>query len=66
MASKMLVTNAGLAALVNAQQSGTLPITLSSVQFGSGKYTPTADQTQFDLIFHRSHVLPPQKEITVP
>lgn len=51
MASKMLVTNAGLAALVNAQQSGTLPITLSSVQFGSGKYTPTADQTQLQSSF---------------
>lgn len=51
MASKMLVTNAGLAALVNAQQNGTLPITLSSVQFGSGKYTPTADQTQLQSSF---------------
>ena len=26
----------------------------------------TADQSQLDLIFHRSHVLPPQKEMTVP
>ena len=51
MASKLLVTNAGLAALVNAQQTGTLPITLSSVQFGSGKYTPTADQTQLQSSF---------------
>ena len=51
MASKLLVTNAGLAALVNAQQTGTLPITLSSVQFGSGKYTPTADQTQLQNSF---------------
>lgn len=51
MASKLLVTNAGLAALVNAQQTGTLPLTLSSVQFGSGKYTPTADQTQLQNSF---------------
>lgn len=51
MTSKMLVTNAGLAALVNAQQNGSLPITLSSVQFGSGKYTPTADQTQLQSSF---------------
>ena len=51
MASKLLVTNAGLAALVNAQQTGTLPLTLSSVQFGSGKYTPAADQTQLQNSF---------------
>lgn len=51
MASQFLITDAGLAALVNAQQNGTLPLTLTTVQFGSGKYTPTADQTQLQSSF---------------
>lgn len=41
----LLVTNAGLAALVNAEQSGTESVVLGSIQFGSGQYTPAADQT---------------------
>ena len=41
----LLVTNAGLAALVNAEQTGTKTITLGSIQFGSGQYTPSAGQT---------------------
>lgn len=41
----LLVTNAGLAALVNAEQTGTESITLASIRFGSGQYTPTATQT---------------------
>ena len=41
----LLVTNAGLAALVNAEQTGTESVVIGSIQFGSGQYTPTADQT---------------------
>ena len=51
MATNFLITDAGLAALVNAQQNGTLPLVFETVQFGSGKYTPTAAQTQLQTPF---------------
>lgn len=41
----LLITDAGLAALVNAEKNGTLPVTISHLGYGSGQYTPTADQT---------------------
>lgn len=43
--ANIVLTNAGLAALVNAEQTGTNPIEITSVQFGAGKYTPVATQT---------------------
>lgn len=49
--AKFLITDAGLAALVNAQQNGTVPVVFETVQFGSGKYTPTADQTELQSSF---------------
>lgn len=49
--AKFLITDAGLAALVNAQQNGTLPLVFETVQFGSGKYTPTAGQTALQSSF---------------
>ena len=49
--AKFLITNAGLAALVNAQQNGTVPVVFETVQFGSGKYTPTAAQTELQSSF---------------
>lgn len=45
----LLVTNAGLAALVNAEQTGTESVVIGSIQFGSGQYTPTADQTALQM-----------------
>lgn len=41
----LLVTNAGLVALVNAEQTGTESVVIGSIQFGSGQYTPTKTQT---------------------
>ena len=45
--NKMLITSAGLAEIVNAEQSGTAPVVLSHVAFGTGQYTPTADMTAY-------------------
>lgn len=49
--ANIVITNAGLAALVNAEQSGTNAIKITSVQFGTGKYTPSATQTALQASF---------------
>lgn len=41
----VVITNAGIAEVVNAQHTGTAPVVLAQVGFGRGIYTPTADQT---------------------
>lgn len=51
--NKMLITSAGLAEIVNAEQSGTAPVVLSHVGFGTGQYTPTADMTALKSEFKR-------------
>lgn len=51
--NKMLITSAGLAEIVNAEQSGTAPVVLSYVAFGSGQYTATADMTALKSEFKR-------------
>ena len=51
--NKMLITSAGLAEIVNAEQSGTAPVVLSHVAFGSGQYTATADMTALKSEFKR-------------
>ena len=51
--NKMLITNAGLAEIVNAEQSGTAPVVLSHVAFGTGQYTATADLTKLKSEFKR-------------
>lgn len=47
----LLVTNAGLAALVNAEATGTETITISEIKFGLGQYTPTKTQTAMQTPF---------------
>lgn len=49
--ANIVITNAGLVALVNAEQSGTNAIKITSVQFGTGKYTPSATQTSLQASF---------------
>lgn len=51
--NKMLITTAGLAEIVNAEQSGTAPVVLSHVAFGTGQYTATADMTKLKSEFKR-------------
>ncbi len=41
----VIITNAGIAEVINAQHTGTAPVVLAQVGFGQGIYTPTADQT---------------------
>ncbi len=45
MALKMIVTDAGIEALINAEQTGTAPVVLAAVGLGTRKYTATASQT---------------------
>jgi len=40
-----VITSAGLAALVNAEHNGTLPVKIAKFGLGTGNYTPTAEQT---------------------
>ena len=42
---QLTITDAGRAALVNAANTGTLPITLDKVVLGSALYSPVATQT---------------------
>jgi microcystin-dependent protein len=44
-ALQFVLTNAGKAAIVNANNTGTNPITIASVGIGSGSWTPTASAT---------------------
>lgn len=51
--SKILITTAGLEEVVNAEKSGTAPVVLSHIAFGTGKYTPSADRTNLQAEFKR-------------
>lgn len=42
---KVVITNAGLAAIVNAQATGTDAVTISKIGVGSGKYSPMPTAT---------------------
>lgn len=41
----LIITNAGLAAITNAENNGTLPLTIAEVALGSGLWTPDATAT---------------------
>lgn len=43
MSNLIVVTKAGAAEIVNAEQSGTAPVVISAVGYGTGQYTPTDD-----------------------
>lgn len=46
MAIQLTLTDAGIEALINAQKDGTNALKLSSVQFGTGRYTTSPEQTE--------------------
>jgi len=48
--ANMLVTNGGIAAIRNAQATGTNKVTVTSVKIGSGKWTPTGAATNLKTI----------------
>ena len=47
----VVITSAGLAALVNAENNGTLPVKITKFGLGTGNYTPSADQTSLQSKF---------------
>ena len=47
----VVVTSAGFAALLNAEQNGTLPVKIAKFGLGTGNYTPTADKTALQSKF---------------
>ena len=49
--SHVVITSAGLAALVNAENNGTLPVKITKFGLGTGNYTPSADQTALQSKF---------------
>lgn len=51
MADRLIITEAGIAALVNAQRNGTRAVELSSVQFGTGKYQADESRTALEVPF---------------
>jgi hypothetical protein len=53
MANSILITDAGLAEVVNAEQSGTAPVVIASVGYGTGQYTPDGSQTALKAEFKR-------------
>lgn len=42
---KLVITDAGIAEVINAEHTGTAPVVLTQVGLGRGVYTPTPDQT---------------------
>lgn len=52
-ASNIVITDAGLAEVINAESSGTAPVVLSHIAVGSGQYTATADMTKLKAEFKR-------------
>lgn len=53
MASKIVITDAGRAEILNAEQTGTAAVKLTHVAFGSGKYTATTGMTALQAEFKR-------------
>jgi hypothetical protein len=49
----ILITDAGLAEVINAEHSGTTPVVLSHIAFGTGQYTASASQTALQSEFKR-------------
>lgn len=47
----VVITSAGIAALVNAENNGTLPVKITKFGLGTGNYTPSADQTALQSKF---------------
>lgn len=45
MSLQIVITDAGRAEIINAENTGTAPVTISEIGFGSGQYTASATQT---------------------
>ena len=53
MYASIIVTDAGIEEVINAERTGTAPVVLTQVGFGTGQYTPTHDQTALHNEFKR-------------
>lgn len=53
MYANIIVTDAGIQEVINAEHDGTAPVVLTQVGLGTGQYTPTHDQTQLQNEFKR-------------
>ncbi len=54
---QIVITNAGLAALVNASATGTESVTVSRIGLGTGRYTPTKGQTALQSEFKQLNIV---------
>ena len=52
-AINIVITDAGLAEVINAEQTGTAPVVLTEVGLGTGQYTPDASRTALAAEFKR-------------
>lgn len=53
MYATIIVTDAGIQEVINAEKNGTAPVILSQVGLGTGQYTPKHDQTSLQNEFKR-------------
>lgn len=53
MYASIIVTDAGIEEVINAERTGTAPVLLTQVGLGTGQYTPTHDQTALHDEFKR-------------
>lgn len=53
MYASIIVTDAGIEEVINAERNGTAPVVLTQVGLGTGQYTPTHDQTALQNEFKR-------------
>ena len=53
----VVITDAGIAEVINAEHSGTAPVVLSAIAFGTGQYVPSASQTALQHEFKRMNTL---------
>lgn len=54
---RMLITNAGRQALLNAEQTGTNAVTIARIGVGSGRYTPSLNQTELQQETKRLNII---------
>ena len=52
-ASSMLITDAGIAEVINAEKNGTAPVVLTHVGLGTGQYEPTSELKVLTAEFKR-------------
>ena len=54
---EIIITNAGLAAIVNGEATGTAAVQITKIGLGSGRYTPSKTQTALQAEFKQIDVI---------